>query len=311
MTEPSSEERSTVHAGYFVPDYAYGPGSDITISSVVSALRLHLVLIGIVVIACSAAAAAIAFLMTPIYRSEVVMAPVQSSQTAGSMLSIAGQLSGLAGLAGLTNEGDETQIALATLRGREFTSQFIRENDLLPVLFGGLYDRETRQWSVPGDEQPTLWDGYKVFDQRVRKVSQDNASGIVTVAVEWSDPEIAADWANRLVAALNRRMRTKAEIEAESNLEFLRKQLGQTNLVEVQQGLSRLIEAQINKVMLASSRDEYAFSVIDPAVAADADDFIRPKRPAIVVAGLVAGLLLGILLALVLAMRPARANSDD
>lgn len=299
-----------MQAGYFVPDYAYGPVSDITVGSVVSALRRHSVLIGSIVIACGAAATAIAFLMTPVYRSEVVMAPVQSNQAAGGMLSIAGQLSGLAGLAGLTNERDETQIALATVRGREFTSEFIRENDLLPVLFGGLYDRENQQWTVPEDERPTMSDGYKLFDNQVRRVSQDSSSGIVTVAIEWSDPDIAAQWANMLVTTLNRRMRAKAVIEAESNLDFLRDQLGKTNLVEVQQGLSRLIEAQINKVMLANSREEYAFSVIDPAVAADEDDFIRPQRTAVVAAGLAAGLLLGILLALFLAMRTGSGERE-
>ena len=67
--------------------------------------------------------------------------------------------------------------------------------------------------------------------------------------------------------------------------------------VEIQQAIYRLIEAQTKSIALANAREEYAFRVIDPAVAAERP--VRPKRLNIVAAGAVLGLVLALVLVLV------------
>jgi LPS O-antigen subunit length determinant protein (WzzB/FepE family) len=53
----------------------------------------------------------------------------------------------------------------------------------------------------------------------------------------------------------------------------------------------RLIEAETKTLMLANGRSEYAFTIVDPAVAPEMR--IRPRRTLIALLGLSFGLLLG------------------
>ena len=58
------------------------------------------------------------------------------------------------------------------------------------------------------------------------------------------------------------------------------------------------IQAQMNKIIFTNVREEYAFTVIDPAVAFDVDDYVHPKRVLIVAGGRVVGVLVWVFLAL-------------
>lgn len=260
-------------------------------------LRYRVAVIGITVF-CFAMGILLAFVITPVYRAEVTMIPVQSSQPSAGSLSIASQLQNLSGIIGLGSSSDETEEALATLQARNLTTDFIEKYDLLPQLFKSAWDPVANDWAVPEPDRPTLWDAYKKFDQTIRKVSQDTSTGIVTLTVDWYDPQVAATWANNLVAEVNSRMRARAVDEARRNLEYLRQQLDTSSLVELRQGLASLIEAQINKIMLANSRDDYSFRVIDPAIPPDQDAFVKPNRLLLIVGGLFGGLLLGSVFAL-------------
>ena len=57
--------------------------------------------------------------------------------------------------------------------------------------------------------------------------------------------------------------------------------------------INSLIESQINKIMLANVRKDYAFQVIDPAMSPSADSQLRPNRPLIVAVGIVLGFFTG------------------
>ena len=62
---------------------------------------------------------------------------------------------------------------------------------------------------------------------------------------------------------------TKGFNEANSAIEYLRKQLESTQLVEMQRVFYDLIESQTRISMLADVREEYVFQVVDPAVVPD------------------------------------------
>jgi uncharacterized protein involved in exopolysaccharide biosynthesis len=255
----------------------------------------------VIALLAGAAATAYAFLKTPVYRAEVVMVPAATSES-GSLTGLATQLGGLASLAGVDLGGSETEVevAVATLKSREFTDAFVRDNDLLPVLFDRKWDASAKAWKVRDpDDAPTLRDAFERFDRKVRFVHRDRKTGLVSLRVEWKDRALAARWANQLVERVNRHRQRKAIEEAEKSIAYLHAQLRGTTVVELQQAVYRLIEAQTKKIMLANVREEYAFEVIDPAVVPDEDDFARPNRPLVIALGLMAGVLAGIGVAVV------------
>ncbi len=232
-----------------------------------------------------------AFSITPIYRAEVLLAPATAEKT-GGLSALSGQFGDLAALAGISlGGGDQTQEAIATLKSRALTEAFIKDNNLMPILFEDDWDAEKKAWKELDPEViPTLWQAYETFNKNIRIVSADKKSGLVTLAVEWKDPVLAATWANDLVKRVNHERQREAIEEAESSIGYLQKQLAKTSSIEVEQAIYRLVEAQTKNIMVAQAREEFAFKVIDPAVPPEKK--ARPKRLFILVMGFVVGIML-------------------
>jgi uncharacterized protein involved in exopolysaccharide biosynthesis len=263
-----------------------------TLGDLLEALVRQRVLVVGTVLLVAALATAIAFLLTPVYRAEVVMLPVTDEET--GLKSIVGQFGGLASLAGVSlPSGGQQEEVIAILESRAFTAAFISDRQLLPTLFADRWDPATKSWTDPQDE-PSLGEAVEMFNWRVRDVSSLTGTQAVTLAVEWPDADLAADWANDLAARLNESVRRRDIARAERSIEYLNRQLEKTQVREVQRALFRLLESQLKTVMLAEVNDEYVMRVIDPAVAPPADDFIRPKRALIIAVGFVLGLVLAV-----------------
>jgi uncharacterized protein involved in exopolysaccharide biosynthesis len=236
---------------------------------------------------------AASFLITPVYRSTVLAAPITESVSPGGLAALASQFTGVAALAGLNLGGDNrTAEAVATLRSRAFTESFIRERNLMPILFPDAWDEQAKAWK-PGQE-PTGWEAFKLFDG-IRSVDEDVTTGLITVAVKWRDPGLAAEWANGLVTDVNARLRAAAIQESRQNLEYLQAEVGKSSQVQLHATIFSLIESQMQNAMLANVKVEYAFRVIDPATAAEKRHW--PNRLLLAVLGLFAGGMIGILVA--------------
>jgi uncharacterized protein involved in exopolysaccharide biosynthesis len=239
-----------------------------------------------------------ALLMRPVYESNVVLAPVTTQQGLGALSSALGQLGGLASLVGVNvGESDSrTEEAMAVLRSRKFTEAFIRELNLMPELYPDKWDAATGKWKTGDARVPTAERAYDLFDKRVRSVTKDKKTGLVTLTIEWTDRTQAASWANTLVQRLNGEMRDRAIAEASASIGYLQHELDNTVQVDTRQAINRLIEAKIQQRMVANVTQEYAFRVVDPAVVADADRPLRPKKLQMAVGGLLAGFFLALAL---------------
>ena len=264
-------------------------------------------LIGAVTALFAAAAVAYGLIADPWYRADVLLAPAEARSTSGlsAELSGLGNLGSLASLAGVTVGSGTATEPLAVLTSREFTRAFISDYKLLPILFSDKWDARTGRWrSSDPRKQPDIYDGIKYFDENVLRVRQDKKTNLVTLTVEWKDPQIAADWANELVKRLNERMRQRAQQEADSSVKYLKEELAAANVVTLQQSIGRLLEDELQKAMLARVNQEFAFRVIDKA---DRPKWrSRPARVQVSALATVVGLLLGSLF--VLARHALREN---
>lgn len=238
-------------------------------------------------------AIAYALLATEWYRAGALLAPVEDP----SMSEIRGQLSGLAAIAGVrTGAGGSNRTeALAVLRSREFARKFIAELELVPVFL-----------EEPGSskEQPDMRDAVRFFRENVLRVSEDRDTGLVTLGIEWTDPVVAAEWANILVTRLNEQMRNRASRDAEANIDFLRTEMASNNVIALEQSISRIMEGEMQKLMLARGNEEYSFRAIDAAEAPRTRS--RPRRTLIVASVFVVS---GILSLLVVFVRSAVRRS--
>ena len=241
--------------------------------------------------------AAVAFLMTPVYRATTILVPASNGRSVEGLGSALDQLGGLASIAGITlgNKGSDTEEALAVLRSREFTERFINERGLMPKLFSSKWDAQGGKWKVPERSQPTPAKAYRYFSKKIRSITQDRKTGLVTLQIDWTDRQEAAAWANELATRLNEEMRSRAIANADASVGFLEKELQRTSTVETREAISRLMEAQVKQRMLANVTHEYAFRIVDKALPPDADDPVRPQKVAMLLAGPAVGLVLAIL----------------
>ncbi|MEM7432708.1 MAG: hypothetical protein AAF351_12350 [Pseudomonadota bacterium] len=292
MTESNQPETSRGVAGYFVPtQQSAGNGGTpmIDFGQLWQRFRLLLILAPLVTAVLFFAAS---YLLTPQYRVTVTLAPVDHSSNSLSSGALGGALGGLSSLAGINLGQDGSRFeSIAVLTSKALTTQFINEDNLLPILFAGQWDNDADAWKEPGEDAPSLEDGFREFDQDIRSIASDRESGLVTLSITWSDRNQAADWANHLVSRANSVIRARAIDEYQRSIEYLNNELENTKVVGVRQAIYSVIESQIEQVMLANVRTDYAFKVLDPAVAPDVDDFATPSRPLFALAGLVFGLL--------------------
>jgi uncharacterized protein involved in exopolysaccharide biosynthesis len=241
------------------------------------------------------AGVAYALLAQEWYRAEVVLAPADRQSLGG--LGDLGVVGGIAALAGVDVPTLGKQHPVAVLKSRDLAREFIAEMNLMPVL---LQD-------VRSSEPLDIRDAVEVFDTDVRRVTEDTRAGVIRLAIRWKDPDTAALWANALAQRLNERLRKQAAAEAERNVDYLRKEMAAMSIVSLQQSIGSLLEAQMQTLLLTRGNDEFAFQVIDRAVAPKEHD--SPKRALVILISLLAGLFSSILgLALIRAVRGGSAR---
>jgi uncharacterized protein involved in exopolysaccharide biosynthesis len=247
-----------------------GEDKDIRNESISAAEFLHelrqgkWLLIGITAL-CVGLAALYAFTATSWYRAEVLLKLADPKSVQGLSGQLGG-LEGLAGLAGINLGSDNTAEPIAVLTSREFTGNFITSQNLLPVLFAKKWDASAKRWkSSRARDQLDVRDGIRYFDKTLRTVTEDRKTKLIRMTVDWTDAETAAAWANLLVERANEHMRQRALTEAQSKVNYLKQELATSNLVTIQQSIGRVLETELQKLMLANVNKEYAFRVIDHA----------------------------------------------
>lgn len=243
---------------------------------------------------CVAISLALAFLVPRKYEVSTLLASVAEAPESSGLSALTAQYGGLASLAGIDlGQSGNTAEAVAILSSHGLAAAFIQENDLMPVIFSDIWNDELGEWTVSGDEVPSMWDAIKRFTKDVRKVRLRKDDGLIQLSIIWKDPKIAAAWATDLVALANRVMREDAVLEANESLAYLENRLAETSSLELQQGIYRLIESYLKRIMIASVRDEFAFKVIDEAVAPDLDDYSSPNPLVFLLAGVFVGVIAG------------------
>ncbi|HEY4210723.1 MAG TPA: Wzz/FepE/Etk N-terminal domain-containing protein [Steroidobacteraceae bacterium] len=259
----------------------------------------------VVTVLCVLGGAAYASLAREWFQAEVVL--IQSeSKGASSTLS---QLGGLASLAGINvgGIGGNEQAALAVLRSREFARDFIEDENLLPVVLFDQWDAKAGKWKDSDPRrQPDIRDAVTIFDKYVRSVSEDRKTGLVTLSITWTSADTAAQWANMLVERVNARLRKQAIVEAEGNIKYLQGEIAATSVTTLQQSIGRVLESEMQKLMMARGAEQFAFKVIDRATPPKRRS--RPQRSLIMAASFLFGMVAS--MAVLVLRRKARVRDS-
>ncbi len=226
---------------------------------------------------------AIALWITPIYKAEVVIFPQLKGQGgSGVMDQLGGGAAGLASLAGIKigAAGGEQKRSFAKLTSRSMKEKFIQQYNLLPILFSEQWNTKNNKWLIEeAIEIPTMWDAIKEMDD-ILFFEDDQESSLITLTMLWSDPILAAKWANDYIALTDQSLRDESLRQSERSLSFLMEQRQQTKLTNIQSTIDNLYAEELKNYMFATAGEEYFYHVIDPAIVPQ--EKFKPKRYAVV-----------------------------
>jgi hypothetical protein len=162
-----------------------------------------------------------------------------------------------------TTHDNYSDVILARLRSRDFVMRFLEEHNIYRYFYPQQWQQEEHTW-VDGFS-PDRGSVLTRFRDEVRLVEVDEETDIVSVSMTWPDPGLARDWANLYVKSFNEFMRERTMQDVRRKQEFLQEELRRSDVLDIQQSIYRLIEAQTAIAMLASAREEYVLEIIDPA----------------------------------------------
>ena len=260
------------------------------------------------------------------YKASAVVSPAQSGGS--SLGAMAGQLGGLASLAGInigSGESNETQEAMEIMQSWGFMEAFIQTHDLqVPIyaaigwdkgsnslkLNSDLYDATSERWLIEDNESgenraPSSWELYEEFRERVA-VSQDKTSGLINISVEYYSPQIAKQWVDLFIITINDYMRARKLEQVNRNIEYLTAQIDKTAIADMREVFYQLVEEQTKSKMLAEASPEYAFVTVSRAMVPEEES--QPKRALVCILGTLLGGMLSVLW--VLFRRYAFSNAD-
>ena len=264
------------------------------------------------------ASVAYALSLPNIYKSEALLAPA-AQESGGGMGGLASKFGGLASLAGINLGGgggiDKTALALEIMKSRVFVTKFIKQHDLLVPLMATKgwdqannqliyeaddYNFEDEKWvrqvKAPFKPEPSSQEAYKEF-KKIVSTSQDKTSSMVTISVKHYSPEIAKQWVDWLIDAINEEMKTRDLSEAQKSISYLEQQLTKTRLNDLQNVLFEIIEEQTKTIMIAEVREQYAFKTIDPALVSEVKS--APNRPFLCILGVLLGGVVSIIIVVI------------
>lgn len=215
----------------------------------------------------SAIGVVVAITSPPLYHSEAILAPKSNDGASGvpSMLSSIGGLGSI--VAGQLNLGDTKLEKLEIiLLSRGLAETVILAHDLLPAIFPAQW-KAIQNKAQPASSMPSLREGVEAIRSGIVKVSVDAQKNIITIGVDWYDSTLACNLAQFYVEALNEKIRNDVRVEADSNRQYLERQLFRTVDPLVREKIMQLMSMEIEKSMLVSSN---SFDVLEkPAVPLD------------------------------------------
>lgn len=246
------------------------------------------------------------------YKAIALLAPASDG---GGLSDTLGQLGGLASLAGVSigsGESSESQIAQEIMKSWSFLESFIADNDIAVEIYAAegwsrgsnelkinqdVYDSESKEWLIEDDSgvvgPPSSWELFKKFSESV-EVSEDRRTGFVSVSIEHYSPQIAKQWLDLYISAINKNMQMRQIEKVSNNISYLEAQIRKTAIAEMQEVFYTLIAEQTKDKMVAEASPDYAFVAVSPSMVPEEKS--QPQRALICILGTLMGGILSILL---------------
>ena len=125
----------------------------------------------------------------------------------------------------------------------------------------------------------------------------DIKTDFVSVSIKHLSPNIAKKWLDIIIFNINEKMREEDRKLALDSINFLNKSSEETNLVEIKEAISQLLQSEMQKLMLAAANENYIYKKLESPIAPERKS--EPKRSLICILGTVLGGMFGVLITII------------
>ena len=245
--------------------------------------------------------------------------------TSSSVLKIAGgndgttsfsQYEGLANLAGVnlpqSNASNFTPDYFYELaRSRSFFEHILNRSDIRPELIAAkyydpesmklvfdpsIYSEKNKKWNpkkLDGKIEPTYIMTHSFFIDKHLDINIDPKTKFITVSISHISPIFAKDTLSLLITEANLIEKEKAQNESEKIIDFLRSEIQKTNNSELKYSFNKVLEKQIENLVLSEVNNEYLVETIDEPFIPEEKS--GPSRIFIILIGSIIGFAISII----------------
>tara|TARA_X000000950_G_scaffold280027_1_gene373818 strand:- start:505 stop:1431 length:927 start_codon:yes stop_codon:yes gene_type:complete len=220
--------------------------------------------------------------LSNIYKSDSILVPAKHSENnLSSSMGTLGNLSAIAGINLNLDGSDKSNLAIQVSKSKEFflalyqDDQFIAEmvaikryrpNENLK-LDDEVFDLKTMSWlldssSITGTKKPSFLDAQIKFLDKF-SIKKNIESGFIEASMQSESPIVAKAHLGKVINLLNETIKSMEVDDLNASINYLEDQISKSNLIEVKNILSRIMEQTIRSLMFSEISDEYALKIID------------------------------------------------
>ena len=243
------------------------------------------------------------------YKSEATLATVDRSFGSSLSSPVSSGIAGFAGInfsSGLDNGAEE---GIEIMKSLSFFTTMSDEYNLLADIYAvkgwdektrsliydsTIYDSASKKWiGSEGKKQskPSYQEAYDKFNE-IFSVETDRNTGFIKVSAISYSPDLSKKLVDLSIDHINKLSREAETEKALKSIEYLNRQIQLTELSEVRQALSSLVQSETETLLLAKASPDFLFKVLDPAFSKKKK--VSPSRVMIVLFGVFLGIVVGI-----------------
>ena len=122
------------------------------------------------------------------------------------------------------------------------------------ILNKALYDEKAEEWRLDQNGEslkPSVNSAFSVYKSAVEVVKE---GPYATIAVHHLSPVVAKEWIELIVMSINEHVRERDAHSAKASIEYLTRQQRETEIVNIEEVFSSLIEEQTKIMMLTDAK---------------------------------------------------------
>jgi LPS O-antigen subunit length determinant protein (WzzB/FepE family) len=249
------------------------------------------------------------------YTSSTLLSPTSQDESLSSSL---GGLSGLASFAGVSIPSGnitKSQIAVKRIQSHEFFSKhflpYIKLENLMAVqewephsnsivYNKKIFDIESGSWlrkvSFPKSIKPSSQEAFKEY-QKILNIEESKETGLVYMSIKHQSPYVAKNWIDIIVYNINESMRSIDIKDAQNSIDFLNQSASDVKIQSIKEVISKLLESQMQTLMLATSNADYIFKIINSSIVPEEKS--GPNRALICIMGTLIGAFMSTILSFI------------